>query len=127
LIITILLIFVLPKKYIVVPILLCVILVPWTQALYLFGFHLFVSRIIFFMAFGRVLMGSFASTEKMLAGGFTAIDKFFLLSVLCEAVGFILLYLQAGAVIYQAGGSGFLAFVQNLPHQVCHLGNVVFL
>jgi hypothetical protein len=93
----------LPKKYIVVPILLCVILVPWTQALYLFGFHLFVSRIIFLMAFGRVLMGSFASTDKMLAGGFTTIDKFFLLSVLCEAVGFMLLYLQAGAVIYQVG------------------------
>jgi hypothetical protein len=85
--ITIALIFWLPRKYVVIPWLSIVLLVPFGQVLVLGGVHLTAYRII--ILFGLVRVAT-AGTGR-LAGGFTAIDRAF---TLCSALTFITFLLQ---------------------------------
>ena len=97
-VVTILLMFVLPRKYVIIPFLLCVFLVPRGQQLYVAGMHWYVALRILMLA-GLVLL---ARSKFQVAGGLNGIDKAFILWAVCRGVCQMLLFPQRGMVIYQA-------------------------
>jgi len=96
--IAILLIFVLPRRYILVPVLCAIFLVPAGQSVHAVGVHWFVSRIIVIAGLVRAAAG-----KSLIPDWLNSIDRAFIGCVLCEAIAFTLLYRQAGALIYQCG------------------------
>jgi hypothetical protein len=100
-VLVIVLIFALPRKYVVAPLLFGMILCPVGQALFLGGVHLFVTRILILAGWLRVgvskISGSSATVERY------SLDKMFLLWALFRSACFIAQYLKEGAIINQAG------------------------
>lgn len=74
LVLTTILILVLPRKYVVVPLLLITFLAPRGQVIVLAGQHLYVRLIVLLVGFVRLARGRF-----QLAGGLNNIDKIFIL------------------------------------------------
>jgi hypothetical protein len=104
-VVSVLLILFLPRKYVIVPVLLTSLLVPLAQQVFVGGIHLFVIRIIILVGCLRMLITKMSSQEELLAGGFNAVDKWFTLWAICRALATIVLYASAASVI---GESGFL-------------------
>jgi hypothetical protein len=100
-IITIVLIFALPRKYVIAPLLFTMLLCPAGQALFLGGVHLFVTRILILAGWLRVVtskgFGSKVRAERY------SLDLMFLLWALFRAMCFVLQYREQGAFINQAG------------------------
>jgi hypothetical protein len=96
-----LLTFLLPRKYVIVPVLLGMLLIPAYQNLYVAGFHFFVYRVVILIAWMR-LIASKPSSGKFLAGGFTMLDKLFLAWALCRALAGMLQFMQVSAVVGEA-------------------------
>jgi hypothetical protein len=101
--IAILLIFLLPRKYIVVPLLFVVFLVPLGQELYVGGVHLLVSRILMIAGGLRVVAGKHLSKKRLLAGGFNSVDGAFILCSVFQVLGVISHFFQSQAIINQFG------------------------
>jgi len=101
--IAILLIFLLPRKYIVVPLLFFVFLVPRGQELYVGGVHLLVSRILTIAGGLRMMAGKHLSKKPLLAGGFNSVDRAFILCSLFQVLGVISHFFQSQAIINQFG------------------------
>ena len=97
LLIAIILIFLLPRKYVVVPILLVTFLTPFGQQLYLAGVHVYVSRILILCGWIRI-----GRTERM-TGGFNPVDKMFVLWAIFRASATFLEFLDRPAAINQCG------------------------
>jgi hypothetical protein len=95
--------FLLPRKYLIVPLLLSTFLIPQGQQFFVGGVHLFALRIIVLGGLIRVLFSRRSPEEPLLAGGFNSVDKAFLLWVCLHALAFTLLYQQMGAVVNQVG------------------------
>jgi hypothetical protein len=74
LVLTSVLILVLPRKYVVVPLLLITFLVPRGQVIVLAGLHLYVRLIVLLVGFVRLARARF-----QVAGGLNSIDKLFIL------------------------------------------------
>jgi hypothetical protein len=100
--IAIVLVFVLPRKWVVVPLLLFTFLVPLGEQFNVGGLHLFAHRLVILCGCLRMLAKA-SSTDRMFAGGFTGIDKIFLIWAFCRATAFILLYHVGAAVVNQLG------------------------
>jgi hypothetical protein len=98
----IVLIFVLPRKYAIVPLLITVLLSPYGQNLYVAGVHLFVTRLLILAGVVRVIVSK-PKSEPFLAHGFTTLDKVFLLWALYRAAAVVLLFGQTGAIVNQVG------------------------
>jgi len=97
-VVTILLILLLPRKYVVIPFLLCVFLVPASQQLYIAGMYWYVVlRILVLAGFVRLARAKF-----QVAGGLNGIDKAFILWAICRGVCQVLLFPQRGMVLFQA-------------------------
>ena len=96
------LVIVLPRKWVIVPFLTFVFLVPVGQQFTVGGFHLFAHRLVILCGCLRFLTKR-SSTQSALAGGFTSIDKIFLAWALCRTTAFLLLYREGGAVVNQVG------------------------
>src|SRR6202045_5557242 len=77
-IVTIILMLVLPRKYVVIPFILCVFLTPVGQQLYIAGVHFFVLRILVLFGCLRIIFSKIASKSEIASGGFNAVDKIFL-------------------------------------------------
>jgi hypothetical protein len=90
----------LPRKYLIVPLLIGILMVPAYQNLYVAGVHLFVYRILILVGLARVL-ASKPSSGRFLAGGFGTLDKLVLTWALYRAVAGILQFLAPGAIINQ--------------------------
>lgn len=73
LLVTIILMMVRPRKYVIVPLLLCTFLVPRGQELLLAGAHLYVRLIVILVGFVRL-----AKDKFHIAGGLNSIDKIFI-------------------------------------------------
>lgn len=71
--IAIVLMMVRPRKYVIVPLLLCIFLVPRGQEVMLAGAHLYVRLILILVGFVRL-----AKDKFRIAGGFNVIDKIFI-------------------------------------------------
>jgi hypothetical protein len=92
--------FLLPRRRIVFPLLLGLMLVPLEQNLNLGGLHLFVYRVLLLAGWMRALI-SWPSAGNFLPGGFQLLDKIFIVWALYRALALALLFGQVGAVINQ--------------------------
>lgn len=101
--IAMLLIFLLPRKYVIVPFLLTALLTPFGENIYVAGVHIFVPRILVMVGWLRVLIRDRSSEKEMAPGGFSPIDKIFVWWAVCRAVATCLEFLQVQAVINQCG------------------------
>ncbi len=99
----ILLMLVLPRRFVIVPFLLCMFLIPLGQQVYAGGIHWLVGRILVLAGLLRVSVSKGFSKGNFLGGGFNSIDRAFLYCVLCESVCVILQYMQSQALINQLG------------------------
>ena len=95
-VVTMLLMLLLPRKYVVIPFLLCVFLVPRGQQLYVAGMHWYVVRILTLAGSVRLLRAKF-----QIAGGLNGIDKAFILWAIYRGVCQVLLFPHRGMVISQ--------------------------
>jgi hypothetical protein len=91
-----------PRKWVIVPFLLFTFLTPLGQQFYVGGLHVFADRIVILCGCLRFLPKSL-HTRSAFAGGFTSIDKAFLLWALCRVTAFVLLYQSSVAVVNQFG------------------------
>ena len=100
--IALVLVFVLPRKWVIVPLLFFSFLVPLGEQFNVGGLHLFAHRIVILCACLRALRKS-SPTDRTFAGGLTDIDKVFLAWAFCRVTAFVLLYQVGGAVVNQLG------------------------
>ncbi len=98
-IVLILLIWVLPRKWIVAPLLLGILLIPPGQNIYAAGVHLFISRIFVLMGCLRVLVSK--PSGRSFFGPFLALDKLFFIWAIYRAVAVVATFSDAGAVVNQ--------------------------
>lgn len=99
----ILFVFVLPRKYVILPVLLTTFLIPIGQQLFALGVHWPVCRIITLCVLLRIAAREYPSEKPFFAGGYNRIDSAFLGCVLCEAIAVVLLFMQTMALINQIG------------------------
>ena len=92
---------VLPRKYVSLPLLWMVLLVPGSQQIYIAGIHLFALRLVVFFGLIRMLASPKGSNGTLLPGGVNGIDRAFLICILAQAASVMLLYHDGGAVINQ--------------------------
>jgi hypothetical protein len=95
--------FLLPRKYVIVPLLLGLMIIPNGQNLYVGGVHFYTCRIVILLGCVRMLWSKFASHERLLPGGFSTLDKVFVIWASYRAVAGVLQLMQAGAIPNQAG------------------------
>src|SRR4029077_7349666 len=98
------LILLLPKKYAIVPVLWTAFLVPLGQQFNLGGLHVHVIRIIILVALIRVLFSMLFAHARAFSGGFSSVDKVFMLWVFFHVVAFLVLFsFHPAAVVNQLG------------------------
>ena len=100
-IISVLLMWVLPRKYVVVPFLLTVFLTPFGQQIYIAGLHIFASRMLIMGGLVRLAAARKFSKTDIIAGGLTSIDKVFIFWALFRAAATFLEFLDKASVINQ--------------------------
>jgi hypothetical protein len=101
LLIAILLMWLLPRKYVVVPFLLVVFLTPFGQQLYVSGLHLFAYRLLIMCGWIRLLFNKISSKTEIASGEFNSIDKVFLLWGVFRASATFLEFLDTPALVNQ--------------------------
>lgn len=93
----------LPRKYVVVPLLLGALLIPMEQVIVVGGIHFFVIRVLVLSGCLRLLWEKFSSRLGPLSGGFNSVDKAFSLWAISYAACFVLLWMEAQALINRLG------------------------
>jgi hypothetical protein len=99
----ILLMLLLPRRFVIVPFLLCTFLIPLGQQVYLGGVHWLVGRILILAGLLKISISRVASKGNFLAGGYNSIDRAFLWCTLAESICVVLQYMQSQALINQFG------------------------
>jgi len=103
LVIAIVCILVLPRKYAALPFLCVGLLVPIAQQIYVGGLHFFVLRLVILAGLVRVLISRNGPDSKRLAGGMNGVDGAFLVCVLAQCVAVTLLFKETQALVYEIG------------------------
>lgn len=103
LVVTIGLMFVLPRRRVIAPFLLMIFLFPLGQQIVFGGVHWLVLRIVILAGWGRLIWGMLASHERPFKGRLNVIDKLFIVWAICHVAALSLLYMQAAALINQFG------------------------
>ena len=93
----------LPRKYVIIPLLSAIFLIPLGQQLLVAGFHFFAYRIIILAASIRIFVAMFSTPEGAFQNRLDKLDKVFLAWAICRAAAVILLFFQPGALINQSG------------------------
>ena len=94
----------LPRKYAVTAFLLVALLTPLGQQLYVGGVHFFVHRILILVGFARIAWSKLSSQGVICAGGVTAIDiAFFFWALFRASASIVLDGGSSGAIAYQVG------------------------
>jgi hypothetical protein len=109
----------LPRKYVIVPFLLALFLLPAGQELHLGGVHFYVPRILILFGIGRLAWAKLGAKQRILTGGWNDLDKIFTAWVALHFVVSLLYYFGNGpAFIKQVaflwdtlGGYYFLRFL----------------
>lgn len=91
------------RKYVIIPVLLAIFLVPQGEILVVSGFHLTPARLIALFGWIRIIWTKFSSGSDVIGEAWNSIDSAFLLSEVCGSCAFILLWLQMGAVFNRIG------------------------
>lgn len=96
-------IFLLPRRSIVVPLLLTAFLVPLGQVVVVAGVHFPVLRIITLFGVARLFRSRLSSQIGPLTGGFNSVDKAFSLWAFFYALNFVLMWMETQALIQRVG------------------------
>src|SRR5437868_116082 len=99
-VLAVILILVLRRQYILIPALIALFLIPKEQQILLAGVHLNVYRILILAGLAR---WTFSGRWSKLAGGFTSLDGACVALFVCYFMTVTLLYMDAQAVIKNAG------------------------
>jgi hypothetical protein len=97
------LILLLPRKYVIFPVLVTAFLVPMDQILVVGPFHFFLLRVLLFFGLARMLGARLISRCTILSGGMNSMDKAVLLLGVFGAVTYVLLRTDWNAVVNQLG------------------------
>jgi hypothetical protein len=89
---TIVAMFGLPRKYIVVPFLLALFLLPVGQQFYIGGVHFYVPRILIGFGLARLVSAKLKSRARILPGGWNDLDKIFTCWAICRFSAGVLYY-----------------------------------
>lgn len=81
----------LQRKYLIVPLLSMAFLVPLAQQIVVGSVHIFVIRIVVIAGLIRMILAKFSSQKQILTGGFDTVDKLFLTSNLYQTFAFFVL------------------------------------
>jgi hypothetical protein len=100
--IAILLMFVLPRKFVMVPFLFFTFLTPLGQVWYVSGAHVHAIRILIFAGCVRMAWTKFFSPDRN-TRGFSSLDTLVLCWVVFRTTAFMLLYRESAAVLNQFG------------------------
>jgi hypothetical protein len=98
-----LLFFVLPRKYVVVPVLATMFLIPAGQQFFVAGVHLFVCRVLILVAFVRAMASKVPKQKSHYAGGWNSIDTAFTCYVVVSAAATMARTPETGALVNQIG------------------------
>jgi hypothetical protein len=102
-VVSVVLILSLPRKYVIVPVLLTSMLAPVGQQLVLGGFHLFVPRVLILFGCIRMLWSRLSSHTEIATGGFNSVDKAFTLWATFRVLTAIVLFASMAAVTGECG------------------------
>ena len=103
-VITIVMTLFLPRKYVIVPFLFSIILIPLPQQVYIAGAHVFVLRILILFGWVRILWTKLSSKAPIFGGGVNVVDRLFLSWALFQAFASLALYrFASGEIVYQVG------------------------
>lgn len=102
-IVAIILMLALPRKYVAVPLLFSITMIPYGQEWMVGGAHVFVCRILILVGWLRLLCAKGIFGAEILPGGFNSLDGLFLVWATVRALAQVLLFRQMGAVVYQFG------------------------
>jgi hypothetical protein len=102
LILALALIFLLPRRSIIVPVLFFTFLTPFGQQIYVAGVHLFATRIIILCCWIRISLIR-RSEPEVFPGGFNGVDKAFTWWVVFSVAAILLTFREMQAVINQCG------------------------
>jgi hypothetical protein len=94
---------VLPRKYVIVPVLVATFLIPFGQQFYVAGIHLFVYRIVILVAFIRARYSKVPMQKSSYAGGWNSIDTAFTYYVVISAAATMAQYPDVEALVNQVG------------------------
>ena len=100
LIVSVILILCLPRRYCIIPLLLGILMIPKGQVIVLSGLHFFVYRIVVLAGLTRWIA---VRRKSKLVGGFNSIDWFFTLWALFEFAIFSLQWMESQALIKALG------------------------
>lgn len=103
LILAIVLLLCLPRRLIVVPVLLTLFLVPEANVVVIGGLHLMPVRILSGCAWVRLALLKATSGKSLFGDRLNSVDSAFVTSVLCHAIAFVLLWRTSAAIVNQAG------------------------
>jgi len=95
-------VFLLPRKYVIVPLLLITFLTPFGQQLYIAGAHFFVTRILILCGLGRIAWTKITSGAQIIPAGMNPVDKAFVVCTIYLAVACVLLFRETPALVNQA-------------------------
>jgi hypothetical protein len=102
--IAIALIFLLPRKYVIWPVLVTTFLIPMGQEVLIGGLHFFVFRIVVLTVGVRMLGSMFSSPDGIFGKRLGGLDVVFILWALFRALAGVLVFsFNTGALIYQCG------------------------
>lgn len=101
--ILIILMLLLPRKYVIIPFLFGGILIPLSQQVVIGGIHFMVLRFLILAGCFRMAATKLSSSEPVLALGFTSLDKAFVLWGLFRSAAAVLLFFQVPAFVNTAG------------------------
>src|SRR5712692_2493328 len=101
--VAILLILFLPRKYVIAPLLFSTFLISARQEILVAGAHVFAFRIILLFGWVRILWTKLRSETSLFTGRLNSVDGIFSLWAVFHASAFVLLYMQLAAVINQCG------------------------
>lgn len=95
--------FVLPRKFVIVPVLATIFLIPAGQQFFVAGIHLFVCRLLILVAFIRAMVSKVPKQKSRFAGGWNPIDTAFTCYVIISAAATLARNPEAGALVNQIG------------------------
>jgi hypothetical protein len=99
----VILIFTLPRKYAIAPLLFTIFIVPLSQVVVLAGFHFTVPRVLILAGLCRWAISARGRLGNTFSGGVNWIDRIFVLFAIMAFITYSLEYMQAQATIKSAG------------------------
>lgn len=95
--------FLLPRRYVIAPFLISIVLIPQGQQLYVAGVHLFVNRLLVLGVFIRAMISKEPNQRSAYAGGWTSIDTAAVCYMVIVAIATTMQYMTVPAIVNQVG------------------------